>query len=179
MISQLDIYVDKVLNPKILVVKDASWYNPDVPVTNAVLDLQYPGSTQYVHIPVGRGFSYIINSNTLGITNTTQSSNLTELPDGLYTIRYSICPNDELFVEYTFLRNVKQLIQYNNLYCALEIERCNKKHYTEELAKLRSIKDLIDAAEYQADCGKYDQSINLYNYAQGQLDEFTKGCNCF
>jgi hypothetical protein len=179
MISQLDIYVDKVLNPKVLIVKDASWYNPDVPVTNAALDIKYPGSTNNVHIPVGRGFSYIINSNTLGLTNTTTSAALTDLPDGLYTIRYSICPNDELFVEYTFLRNVKQLVEYNNLYCAIEIEKCNKKHYTQDLEQLRSIKDMIDAAEYQADCGKYTQAIDLYNYAESLLKEFTNGCNCF
>lgn len=180
MISQLDIYIDKVLNPQILIVKDASWYNPDVPVTNAYLDIKYPAATdRYTTIRVGREFSYVINSNTLGITSATTSDGLVNLPDGLWTIRYSICPNDELFVEYTFLRNVKQLIKYNNLYCALEISKCSKKHYTEEIKKLREIKDLIDAAEYQADCGKYTQALELYDYAEEQITQFSNGCNCF
>ena len=34
MISQLDIYIESILNPKILIVKDASWYNPDINPTN-------------------------------------------------------------------------------------------------------------------------------------------------
>lgn len=110
MISQLDIKVEELLNSKILIVKDASWYNPEVPVTNARIDLQYPGSTDYFSIPVGKNFTYVINSNALNITNVTHSDNLSELPDGIWTIKYSICPNDELFVEYTFLRNTKQLI---------------------------------------------------------------------
>ena len=135
MISQLDIKVEELLNSKILIVKDASWYNSEVPVTNARIDLQYPGSTDYFSIPVGKNFTYVINSNTLNITNVTHSDNLSELPDGIWTIKYSICPNDELFVEYTFLRNTKQLIKWHNLYCSLQIDRCAKKKYLEELKK--------------------------------------------
>ena len=35
---------------------------------------------------------------------------LSNLPDGLWTIKYSICPNDSLFVEYTFLRNINLIL---------------------------------------------------------------------
>jgi len=179
MISQLDIYIEKILNPKLLIVKDASYYNPDVAVTNAKLDLQYPNSNEYVNIPVGKNFSYIINSNTIGLTNVNNSDVLSDLPDGLWTIKYSICPNDELYVEYTFLRNVKQLIKYHNLFCQIEIDKCNKKQYLEDLKKIREIKDLIDAAQYLADdCGKYEKSIELYNEAEEMLNEFTNDCKC-
>lgn len=179
MISQLDIYIEKILNPKLLIVKDASYYNSDIAVTNAKLDLQYPSSHQYVNIPVGKGFTYIINSNTIGLTSVNNSDALADLPDGLWTIKYSICPNDELYVEYTFLRNVKQLIKYHNLFCQIEIDRCNKKHYFDDLKTIRDIKDLIDAAQYLADdCGKYEKAIELYNYADGLLSEFTKDCKC-
>lgn len=179
MISQLDIYIEKILNPKLLIVKDASYYNSDVAVTNAKLDLQYPNSNEYVNIPVGKNFSYIINSNTIGLTNVTNSEALSDLPDGLWTIKYSICPNDELYVEYTFLRNVKQLIKYHNLFCQIEVDRCNKKQYLEDLKKIREIKDLIDAAQYLAnDCGKYEKSIELYDYADSLLNEFTNDCKC-
>ena len=179
MISQLDIYIEKILNPKILVVKDCSFYNPEIVVTKAKLDLQYPNSNEYVNIPVGKNFSYIINSNTIGLTNVNNSDVLSDLPDGLWTIKYSICPNDELYVEYTFLRNVKQLIKYHNLFCQIEIDKCNKKQYSEDLKKIREIKDLIDAAQYLADdCGKYEKAIELYNYADSLLNEFTDDCKC-
>jgi hypothetical protein len=179
MISQLDIYIEKILNPKILVVKDCSFYNPEIVVTKAKLDLQYPNSSNYVNIPVGKNFSYIINSNTIGLTNVTNSDALSDLPDGIWTIKYSICPNDELYVEYTFLRNIKQLIKYYNLFCKIEIDKCNKKQYLEDLKKIREIKDLIDAAQYLADdCGKYEKSIELYNEAEEMLNEFTNDCKC-
>jgi len=179
MISQLDIYIEKILNTKILVVKDCSFYNPEIVVTKAKLDLQYPNSSNYVNIPVGKNFSYIINSNTIGLTNVTNSDALSDLPDGIWTIKYSICPNDELYVEYTFLRNIKQLIKYHNLFCQIEIDKCNKKQYLEDLKKIREIKDLIDAAQYLADdCGKYEKSIELYNEAEEMLNEFTNDCKC-
>lgn len=179
MISQLDIYIEKFLNPKLLIVKDASWYNPDVAVTKAKLELQYPNSKEFVNIPVGKNFTYLINSNTINLTNSTHTDALAILPDGLWTIKYSICPSDELFVEYTFLRNVNQLIRFNNLYCQIEIDKCNKKHYLEDLNSIREIKDLIDAAEYLAECGKYEKSIELFNYADEMLRYFTKDCKCY
>ncbi len=179
MISQLDIYIEKILNSKLLIVKDASYYNPDIAVTNAKLDLQYPNSNSYINIPVGKNFTYIINSNTIGLTDVNRTDALAELPDGLWTIRYSICPNDELFVEYTFLRNVKQLIRFHNLYCQIEIEKCQRKHYLEDLETIRGIKDIIDAAQYMADdCGKYEKALELYDYADSLLDEFTQDCKC-
>jgi hypothetical protein len=36
----------------------------------------------YVNIPVGKNFSYIINSNTIGLTNVNNSDALSDLPDG-------------------------------------------------------------------------------------------------
>jgi hypothetical protein len=84
-----------------------------------------------------------------------------------------------IIVEYTFIRNIKQLIKYHNLFCQIEIDKCNKKQYLEDLKKIREIKDLIDAAQYLADdCGKYEKSIELYNEAEEMLNEFTNDCKC-
>ena len=157
MISQLDIYKDDVLNPKILILKDASFYNPDITPSNPLMVIQYPGSDKYVSFNVGIHFNVIINSNTLGITNVTTSDGLSDLPDGLWTVNYSICPNDELFIEYRFLRTTKLEIKWNNAFCSLEIEKCTKKNYSSDLEKLREISQFIDAAIYMADCCKYEQ----------------------
>jgi len=176
--TELDIYIEDVLNPKIQIIKDSSYYNPDLAVTNAKLDLQYPNSDKYVSIPVGKNFSYILNSNTIGLTDVKYSENLSDLPDGIYTIKYSICPNKELYVEYSFLRNTKQVIKFNNLYCSVSVDKCSRKNYSEDLLKLRNIKDLIDASKYLADCGKYERSIELYDYVNELLSEFSSDCNC-
>ena len=179
MISQLDFYVEEVLNPKVMIIKDASYYNPEITPTGGLLVIQYPGSDVYISFSIGINFTYKINSNTLGITNVVQQSQLSDLPDGLYTIRYSICPNDELFVEYKFLRNVKQLIRYNNLYCSLQVEKCDHKSYKEAIEKLREIKSYIDAAVYKANCCQYDKAIELYDYACSLMDKFEALCECY
>lgn len=179
MISQLDFYIEDVINPKVLIVKDASFYNPDITPTGAQLVIQYPGSNMYVSTPVGINFRYVINSNTLGITNVVKQSSLAVLPDGLYTIRYSICPNDELYVEYKFLRNVKQLIKYYNAYCGLELQKCSHKCYMAELDQLKEIKQYIDSAKYLADCDRYDNALEMYDYADELLSKFTSNCKCY
>lgn len=179
MISQLDFYVEDILNPKVLIIKDSSFYNPDIVPTSPEITIKYPGSTNYITTPVGTGFTYTINSNTIGLTRVNLADSLTVLPDGLWTIRYSICPNDELFVEYTFLRNTKQLIKYHNLFCSLEIHKCNRKEYEIQLKLLREIKQKIDAAKYLAECGKYTQSIELYDAVCMILDGLSSTCNCY
>lgn len=179
MISQLDIYVDtQLLNPKILVVKDASFYNPDIEVSGGFIEIQYPGSNNYVSFDVLSGFTEILNSNTLGITNVNSASNLADLPDGIYTIKYAICPYDELFVELTFLRNTLQLIDYVNAYCKLDLNKCSVKDYDKALSELQQIYALIKAAEYSAYCCKYEQAITLYNKADSLLEKLGGDCNC-
>ncbi|MCA9495585.1 MAG: hypothetical protein KC589_01470 [Nanoarchaeota archaeon] len=178
MITQLDIYIDEVLNPKLLIIKDTSWYNPDIVPSNGVIDVKNPIDNKIYSIPVGKDFLFTVNSNTLNITNVSDFKQLKELPDGIWTVKYSICPNQELFVEYSFLRNTKQTIKWMNLYCKLDLEKCNKKNYQEELKSLRDIKDLIDAAKYKADCGKYEQSLELYDRANQLLDSFSGKCKC-
>lgn len=178
MVSQIDINIEEVLNPKVLIVNDVSFYNPDVEVSNSFMEIRFPGSVKYVHIPVAKEFRYIINSNTLGITNVTHSELLAELPDGLYVINYSICPNAELFVEYKFLRNTQQLVKWHNAYCSLELEKCNRKQYAEELEKLREIKEYILAAKMLAECNRYTDAINLYNATEEMLNAFEGKCKC-
>lgn len=180
MVSQLDIYVDKdLINPKILPVQDISFYEENYEVTGGLLEISYPGSSVIVEIEdVPSGFFQIINSNTIGITNTTFSKNLGDLPDGIWTIRYSINPNDELFVEYTFLRNTLQLIDYNNAYCQLDINLCEEKSYKEKLQKLKDIYNLIKASEYFVDCCKHKEGLKVYNKVSDLLKDFHSDCNC-
>lgn len=171
MISQLDIYIDQVLNPNLLIVKDASYYNPDIEVTNAIIEFKIPGSNLYYTFETEPGFTEIINSNSIGLTSSIDN-NLAALPDGIWTIKYSICPNEELYVEYTFLRNVQQLVKYYNKFC--ELDKCKE---TEEFNKLQEIYTYIKGAEYKANCSQYQHAIELYEYADKLLERF-KSCDC-
>lgn len=176
--TQLDIYVDtELLNPRILIVKEASYYNPDDEVTGGVMDIKYPGSDDVLYFDVATGFTEIINSNTIGMT-TSCSENLGDLPDGIWEIKYSIYPYADNFVELTYLRNTLQKIKYVNAYCSLDLNKCTKSAYNSKFEELRSIWNFIKAAEYSAYCCKYDTAIKMYNIAEAMLDKFTGDCNC-
>ena len=175
MISQLDIYIDRqLLNPNLLVVKDASYYNPDIEVTNAYLEILPPGFRENLLIEVDPRFIEILDSNSLNLTSPCKDNSLSELPDGLWTIRYSICPNDKLYVEYTFLRNTKQLIEFQKLYCALN--HCSSLELENKLKELEVINSYIKAAEYKAECGQYKQALELYDYANKLIKKDDCGC---
>jgi hypothetical protein len=174
--TQLDIYVDEeLLNPNILILKDISYYNPEIEVSGGLLDILIPGSDSYLTYEVPSGFFEIINSNTLEITNDC-SSNLAELPDGIWTIKYSV--EGGYFVEYSFLRNTQQKIKYANSFCSLDINKCSHREYKAKFDDLKEINNLINAAKYLAYCCKYDRATKLYNIANELLDNLFDNCNC-
>lgn len=175
--TQPDIYVDKdLLNPKVMTVRDISYYDPDSEVTGGLLEISYPGSDVIIEIDEPTGFFQIINSNVLGITSSCGSRNLADLPDGLWVLKYSI--DEDHYVEYKFLRNTLQLITYNNAYCSLDIRKCEERHYKQRLDQLRDIYNLIRAAEYFAECCRYTDSIKVYNTVEQLLADFTSDCGC-
>lgn len=175
--TQLDIYIDEeLLNPRILIIRDISYYAEDSEVTGGILDIQYPGSEEVLSFDIASGFFEIINSNTLGITSDCGSQNLADLPDGIWTIKYSV--SEDVFVEVTFLRNTLQRVKYANAFCYLDSNKCSYKEYQSKFNDLKEINNMINAAKYLAYCCKYEKAIKLYNIAESLLDQFTGDCNC-
>lgn len=178
-ISSLDFDVLDILNPKILYLKDASVYNPDLEVEQPILQIKMPSGEQLIK-NITENFDLAYNSTDLGITTTSIVNALVELPDGIYVIRYSICPNDEMYVENTFLRNIKQLIRYYNMYCKVDLTKCSLNAESNDLTQLKKIKTYIDAAKYKVDfCGDNEAGLALYNYATYLLDQFESDCKCY
>jgi hypothetical protein len=175
--TQLDIYVDEeLLNPKILILRDISYYGiEDEEVSGGTLDIQYPGTNSFMSYDIPSGFFEIVNSNVLEITNEC-SRNLAELPDGIWTIKYSI--EGGKFVEYSFLRNVQQRIKYANTFCSLNTNKCSYREYKDKFDDLKEINNFITAAKYLAYCCKYDKAIQLYEVANELLENFYDDCNC-
>ena len=77
---------------------DCSIYNPDIPVTNPQIGIIPPNfSTRYVkdYTPLSR------------VSITAQDIYGTNCPlsDGVYTLDFSVCPNDQVFIKINYLRN--------------------------------------------------------------------------
>jgi hypothetical protein len=93
-------------------------------------------------------FNLILNACTLGLQSSGCGTTSERLPDGIYVIRYSVSPNDRVYVEYHYLRVCQTLNKYFHELCELELSACEPEaDVKEDLAELRLIKSFIDAAK--------------------------------
>jgi hypothetical protein len=161
-------------------IKDTSVYNPDISVECETLTVIIPGFDTSHSIEVEAGFFISLNSSSFCLSE--PGCNY-ELPDGVYTIGYSICPSDIVNVTYNHLRQAQALRMYAQKLCAVQLGGCNfTKKQDEMLEALRDIKMYLDAAKsYVEFCQSPDRGLELHNYALNKLRTLKidcKNCGC-
>ncbi len=179
MISNLEVHVETTNNCKILKIVDNSIYNPDITVENAILEVTVPGYNCPVVFNVTPGFVLLLNSSTLNIAVAATYAALLPLPEGIYKIKYSIKPNNQLFIEYDYLRNCQQFQRYVVACCTFFDKKCT--FCDNDVIRLRKdlawIKELIDAAKFKVEeCDECGEGLDLYNEANILLLRLN---NCF
>lgn len=175
---QLSLEVLDTNNTKVFRIADTSMYSEDLPVDCGLLQITSPGFNQPVNIDVQKGFNLVLNGCTLGI-QLTGCSEAQVLPDGVYTIRFSVAPNSSVYVEYQHLR----ITQTNNLYFQelgkLEMAACEPDaDVKEKLNELNLIKNFIDAGKAKVEYN-HDPAggMDLLIYAQKRLLKYLNSCN--
>jgi len=175
---QLSLEVPETNNCQVFRVFDTSLYTDDLEVTCGTLQITSPGFNEPVNIEVLPGFNLILNACTLGLQSSGCGTISQRLPDGIYTIRYSVSPNDKVYVEYQYLRVCQTLNKYFNFLCKLEMAACEPQPDVKaNLEELRMIKSFIDAAKVKVEyCESPQQGMDLFLYAQSRLQKFGKDC---
>jgi hypothetical protein len=161
---------------RVLKLCDSSIYDDANPVFNAILEVTAPGFDCPIFFKVTKGFLMTLNSSNLKIVPSNTASALTCIPDGIYSIKYSISPNDRQFVAYDLMRNTNQLIAYWREIARLfhDRDRISKKGFEEKRAKLVWIKELMDAAKYSVEeRGEAEEGMDMYREASSLLNHFT------
>ncbi len=121
----LSLEVPTVLNTCILSVLDTSVYSTLMPVTCPTLNVTVPGFNFSTQLTVVPGENTILTACDLQLqTQGCDGTTLSDIPDGVYVIKYSVSPNDIVFVEYNHLRISKALNIYNNILCKLDLAAC-------------------------------------------------------
>ena len=98
------LYLDiiQTINLATLRVNDVSVYAEDAPISNAIIEITPPTYTfPSLALRVNRGFSTVFNSSNLRIAPATGGVK-SPLPDGNYFIRYSVAPNQSVYVAYNY-----------------------------------------------------------------------------
>lgn len=176
MISQLSLDILDTCNVKTLRVADSSWYNKKITVECGSLEVTPPGYANAVAFNVDKEFSLVLNSSNLKLKKSKVFSDLGPLPDGVYKIRYSIKPNEDLWVEYEYLRVDSLIKSYMEQLADLRVQPCEMN--SELKRKIRDLKEIrvyIDAAKAEVEFRHNRQrGIDLYEFANKLLKQFGK-----
>lgn len=170
----LSLDIPTTLNECILPVMDTSIYADKVPVECAYLDVVPPGFNYAARIEVEQNFC-LINLTACDLQIQTRGCDVVydTIPDGVYVIKYSVAPNEYVFVEYNHLRITNALKKLEKVLCAIDVATCDPLPETKEkLEEVRLIEMLLKAAKSKVEfCHKPGQGMDLYEYALKRLNK--------
>jgi len=166
---RLDIDVVEQSNCKYLSILDCSQYitKPE----NASLDITIPGFSNPIRCSFDYGEVNVYNSGLLGITGA--DSTLLNLPDGIYTITYRICPLDVLYITKKIIRVCELECKYLTLYAKVALD-CSST--PSEFDKLNKIKVYIESAKAHGSICNYLKAAEFIQKANSLLLEID--CKC-
>lgn len=140
----LDFEIIPTGNPETLVFIDSSDYyaEPERPL----LEITLPGYKKYFLVNVVARRVNTFNSNTIGFSEVLNEGCLVDLPDGIYSFRYKICPYDKIFKDKKFFRTTLIRKRLADLYERLDAADCDHKDKINP-SDLVEINALIEGAE--------------------------------
>lgn len=179
--QQLSLEVPDILNQCIIRVIDTSIYDPLFPIECPKLEITPPGFWQPSEFTsLTPGFTLNATACDLGIQNSNCGNTFNDLSDGIYIIRWSVSPNNIVFVEYNHLRVTNLLNKYEKVLCCLDISNCDPPiEVQKKIIEAGFIKTLIDTAKAKVEfCHKPKEGMTIYQYACTRLERLACSCNC-
>jgi hypothetical protein len=171
----LSLEVPTVMNSCILKIFDTSVYSDLLPVTCPTLNITVPGFGYSVQLDTTQDFVETITACDLGLQTTDCGTVNVDIPDGVYIIKYSVSPNDTVFVEYNHMRITQALNKYYNVLCDVDANACDPPFKIKQrLEELRLIFMYLQAAKGKVEfCHEPQKGMSLYNYAMKLLNKMT------
>lgn len=161
----------------LLGILDVSYYSPLQEQTGMVLQIIRPDRSGAIEVPYIQNGITVFNSNSLGITNVMSEEDLTDLPDGAYTVKMSMCPYDQYWYEATFYRTCQLMCKYYKAILKLDLTECQSCFSPETDNELQTVKRFIDGIHANVNDGNIKQATKLYRVANYILDDILQ-CNC-
>jgi hypothetical protein len=179
---KLSLEVPDTLNKCIFRIIDTSIYSDLVPLECGLLQITPPGFTESYSLELDPGFIENITLCQLGVQTTNCSNYNNDFSDGVYVIKYSVAPNETVYVEYNHLRITSTLNLLNDLLCCIDVPNCAPQGKIKEVLKEIHILDaMLKAAKAQVEyCQKPNNGTNILNYVHNRLKKLygEAGCGC-
>jgi len=178
MVSRLNLDIIDTHDFKTLGIVDTSWYNELITVETPTIEILPPGYTVAASPFFMIKALNIYNSNGLGITKASCEEELIDLPDGIWKVKYSICPNDQLFIEKYFLKTDQIQCRYDRAFLNLDLNTCDSQVDRNDRKRLDEIEFYIDGAIAAANDQNPKLASELYNKADKLLSRYFSQCSC-
>lgn len=173
------IYVhDDPSDTKLLFVTDMTEYDSMIPVENRILEIKVPGVNDTRVVPFPKGKQTYYDSVIMGLFN---SDCPNPLPDGLYTVKFSMAPNTELFHQVLYFRvaalenRIFRLISRVQLECPDGVDDCGN-HVMKKVENLIMHSWMLcQSAKFNGRIeGLSEPSYNQYRQAENDLNVVEK-----
>lgn len=177
---QLFLDFPETTNEGILRVEDASIYSSSIPVNCATLEITPPGyTTPTIFSNLTPQFRFFLNACNLGILQTGCGDKCPFIDDGIYHFRYSLSPNNLVFVEYNMLRVVHILNKWRKTLCYINDTPCNPTN--DKLVLIRELQligsQIQTAKAMVEDKNLPEDGILMYRLATKNLEDISQGCH--
>jgi hypothetical protein len=171
------------MNKCILRIVDTSVYNPLQPPTCPWLQITLPGFNQPVNFDdtqISPGFMLNLTACDLGLQTLGCGTTYNDLMDGIYIIKYSVSPNDLVYVEYNHLRITNALYMIQCILCYLDISTCDPPEaIKDKMEELSIIREYLYAAKAKVEfCHEPSKGMDLYRYAVKLLNKAACNTGC-
>lgn len=199
---QLSLNIVDGCNPTNFTIIDTSTYAAGVALSCPILSITIPGTSGPVYFSQGttpdpssnpNDVYHLLPTNPTPYTGTPKfvltvdgiflcmqapSTDLQDLPDGLWEIEYCVQPCASLSVKYYYLRMTYALNRYASLLCKLRLSECSPSQETLDMIdELHTIKMYLDAAKAKAEvCHAPQAGLALYHYALKLMANWEKTC---
>lgn len=174
MAHKLNFLIVPTYNTKTLGVADNSVYD-GVP-SSPTVEITVPTFGK-VSLPFVPDDFNIFNSTSLGITEV--GADLLPLPDGIYTVKYTVAPAYLNYVEHNIMRVDQLQEKFDEAFMRLDMMECDMAIKKQQKLDLNSIYFFIQGSIAAANNCAVDTANKLYAQAAKMLNNFNKnGCNC-
>ena len=169
----LSLEIPTVANCDIMTVRDTSQYSDKLAIDCPELLVTPPGFNVPALINVVPNSTMNLTACDLDIQGENCGTLTLPLPDGVYIIRYSVAPNDKVYVEYNHLRVTSLMNMYYQALCNIDLTACEPMSDRRDvIAEMKYIRTLIDGAVANVEyCQSPGKGMDIYNFAKKRLQK--------
>lgn len=173
MAEKLGITIIPTYDTRTIAVADITNYSTNPPeVINPTIEIKIPGVEVVVVKPFKVGEINVFDSTDLGLTT---AGNETDIPDGMYTIKYTISPPLVNLVEKSIVRVEKLQKKFDSAFMTLDMMQCDGAIKTQDKMELNTIYFFMQGTVAAANSCSVVTAARMYDLANRMLDKFLSG----